>query len=68
MINMPYLLSVREVADALKISAESVRTLIREGELPAVHIGPRQKILRVHATDLRTYIEAHYNGSQRWGQ
>ncbi len=68
MTNHVTYLSIREVAEALRISPESVRTLIRDDELPALRIGPSQKIFRIHVEDLQAYIAAHYNGTQRLGQ
>jgi excisionase family DNA binding protein len=58
-------LSVQEVAETLRISPESVRALIRRGELPALRIGPSRQILRIDSDDLQAYIAAHYTGSRR---
>lgn len=34
-------LTVNEVAAALRVSAETVRRMARQGDLPAIRIGPR---------------------------
>ena len=48
------LLSVREVADRLRISTRSVHLLIRRGSLRAVRLGPRAT--RVKAAEVERYI------------
>jgi excisionase family DNA binding protein len=52
----PQLLTVREVADRLKLSEKSVRRRIASGELPAVRLGGRGTQLRVDERELDEYV------------
>lgn len=48
------LLTVDEVAETLRVSSRTVRTMIAEGTLPAFRLRPgRRSPLRVHDRDLR---------------
>jgi excisionase family DNA binding protein len=51
----PALLTVREVADAMRVSTMTVYRLIRAGSLPAIRVG---KHFRIRARDLDHYLEA----------
>jgi excisionase family DNA binding protein len=51
---VPELLTVREVAELLRVSTMTVYRLIRAGELPAKRVGGR--LLRVQDCDLRDYV------------
>ena len=51
------LLSIQEVADALKVSGQTVRRLIKRGALAAYKVGDRGQ-LRVKECDLERYVEA----------
>jgi excisionase family DNA binding protein len=51
-VQAPQLLTVREVADRLKLSEKSVRRRIASGELPAVRLGGRGTQLRVDEREL----------------
>lgn len=48
------LLTVREVADVMRVSTITVYRLIRSGELPATRVG---KHFRVLVRDLQKYFE-----------
>lgn len=48
--------TVDEVADMLRISASTVRLLIRQGELKAIRVGGQ---LRIRKEDLDEYIRTH---------
>ena len=53
-------LSVAQVAQRLGVHANTVRTLIHSGALPALRLGPaRSRQLRVLARDLEDFIAAH---------
>lgn len=52
------LLTVKQVAARLAISDSSVRTTIRNGDLPAYRFGPRRKTYRIHSDDLADYTAA----------
>lgn len=41
MTTLDVYLTVNEVAEALRVSAETVRRMARRGELPAMRLGPR---------------------------
>ena len=51
-VRAPQLLTVREVADRLKLSEKSVRRRIASGELPAVRLGGRGTQPRVDEREL----------------
>ena len=51
------LLSIQEVADAMKVSSKTVRRLIKRGDLIAYKVGERGQ-LRVKERDLEGYVEA----------
>jgi excisionase family DNA binding protein len=55
-VRTPQLLTVREVADRLKLSEKSVRRRIASGELPAVRLGGRGTQLRVDERELDQYV------------
>jgi excisionase family DNA binding protein len=51
------LLTIRVVAEALKVSEKTVRRLIKRGDLPAFKVGDRGQ-LRVDEQDLERYVES----------
>ena len=51
------LLSIQEVADAMKVSGRTVRRLIHRGHLAAFKVGERGQ-LRVEECELDRYLEA----------
>jgi excisionase family DNA binding protein len=55
-VHAAQLLTVREVADRLKLSEKSVRRRIARGELPAVRLGGRGTQLRVDERELDQYV------------
>lgn len=57
----PRLLEVSHVAHRLSASPEFVRRLIRQGKLPAIHLGTRW---RVDPVDLQTFIDKRREASQ----
>jgi excisionase family DNA binding protein len=65
----PVLLTVREVADAMRVSTMTVYRLIRGGALPAIRVG---KHFRIRARDLEHYLEVqsisvtHHGGGDAW--
>ena len=50
------LLTVREAAEALKISPSTAYRLVRAGELPAVRVGGS---VRIDQTDLHRHLHRH---------
>ncbi|MGH2478055.1 MAG: helix-turn-helix domain-containing protein [Ktedonobacteraceae bacterium] len=48
--------TVEEVADILRVSAATVRTMIREGELKAVRVRGQW---RIRKEDLEDYLRTH---------
>jgi excisionase family DNA binding protein len=46
-------MSVREVAERLKVSRMTVHRIIKSGELPAYQIG---RLFRISKTDVETYL------------
>jgi len=58
------LLTVREIADAMRVSTMTVYRLIRAGALPAIRVG---KHFRIRARDLDQYLEAQtFGGGDAW--
>jgi excisionase family DNA binding protein len=58
------LLTVREVADAMRVSTMTVYRLIRSGSLAAIRVG---KHFRVRTRDLEGYLEAQSTrGGDAW--
>jgi excisionase family DNA binding protein len=58
------LLTVREVADAMRVSTMTVYRLIRSGSLGAIRVG---KHFRVRTSDLEGYLEAQSTrGGDAW--
>jgi excisionase family DNA binding protein len=58
------LLTVREVADAMRVSTMTVYRLIRAGSLPAIRVG---KHFRIREHDLDAYLEAQtFRGGDAW--
>lgn len=56
------LLTLREVAAALKVSATTARRWVRDGSLAAYKVGKRGQ-LRVRDEDLESFLEKHRIGS-----
>ncbi|HPD40585.1 MAG TPA: helix-turn-helix domain-containing protein [Anaerolineae bacterium] len=50
------LYTVAETAAILSVSQKSVFAWIKEGLLPAIRIGPGQKLIRVRRKDLEEFI------------
>jgi excisionase family DNA binding protein len=53
------LLTVREVAESMRVSTMTVYRLIRSGALPAIRVGTH---FRIRVTDLDHYLEAQTLG------
>lgn len=56
-------LTVREVAALLKVKTSWVYDKVQAGEFPVLRLG-RQ--LRFRTTDIRDYLEAHYEAASGW--
>jgi excisionase family DNA binding protein len=54
------LLTVREVADSMRVSTMTVYRLIRSGALPAIRVG---KHFRIRARDLDFFLDAQTVGA-----
>ena len=52
-------LTVKDVAALLKVSEETVRRWVREGELPALALGKKAGF-RIRPADLEVFIAARY--------
>jgi len=57
------LLTVREVAAAMRVSTMTVYRLIRSGALPAIRVG---KHFRIRESDLEHYLQAQTIGGDAW--
>jgi excisionase family DNA binding protein len=55
----PVLLTVREVAESMRVSTMTVYRLIRSGALPAIRVG---KHFRIRARDLDFFLDAQTVG------
>ena len=49
------LLTVREVAESMRVSTMTVYRLIRDGDMPAIRVG---KHFRLRADDVELFLEA----------
>ena len=61
--SQPVLLTVREVADAMRVSTMTVYRLIRAGSLPPIRVG---KHFRIRVRDLDQYLESQTYGGDAW--
>ena len=52
-------LTVRDVAERLKVTEETVRRWVRDGDLPALVLGKKAGH-RIRSTDLDAFIAARY--------
>jgi excisionase family DNA binding protein len=59
------LLTVREVAESMRVSTMTVYRLIKAGDLPAIRVG---KHFRIRRRDLTTYLEARRVGAAPIGE
>jgi excisionase family DNA binding protein len=58
------LLTVREVAETMRVSNMTVYRLIRAGELPAIRVG---KHFRIRENELNEYLESQtVRGGDSW--
>jgi len=59
------LLTVAEVASAMRVSTMTVYRLIKGGDLPAIRVG---KHFRIRETDLNGYLDAQtvHGGGSKW--
>ena len=55
-------LTVREVADELRVDEETVRRWIRAKQMPAMSLGSRKGGYRVRRSDLEQFIEKRLGG------
>jgi excisionase family DNA binding protein len=62
--NRPLLVTIREAAEALRVSRATVYRMTQAGELPTVRIGTA---VRISATALARYVGDHTNGGNRNG-
>ncbi len=58
-------LTVRDVAESLKVHEETVRRWIRRGDLVALDLGGPRAGYRVRPSDLNAFIESNYNRPQK---
>ena len=59
------LLTVREVADAMRVSTMTVYRLIHSGALPAIRVGKHFRI-RDQSTSSGTSRPRHFRGGDAW--
>ncbi len=53
-------LSIKDVADTLRVKEETVRRWIRRGELPVIDLGSSRAGYRIHPADLDHFIQERY--------
>jgi excisionase family DNA binding protein len=58
------LMTVQEVADRLKVNADTVRRWLREGQLTGVQLGDRAGYRRAES-DLQRFLEARRGASSQ---
>jgi excisionase family DNA binding protein len=52
------LLSIAETAAILDVSRKLISSWIHSGALPAIRLGPGQRLIRIRQKDLEAFIEA----------
>jgi excisionase family DNA binding protein len=57
------LYTVAETALILGVSQKLVFTWIKDGVLPAIRLGPGQRLIRVRRVDLETFVETEFQPS-----
>ena len=57
-------LTVKDVAAYLRVTEETVRRWVREGELPALALG-RKAGFRIREADLQAFIAARYGPEEK---
>ena len=62
MLSKPFL-TTHEIAELLKVSEATVRTLIHEGELRAVRFG---REFRIAVKDLEAFVNSHATRPAAW--
>lgn len=60
------LLTVDEVAEALRLTPHTIRRMLKEGKLTGAKIGAGQQ-WRVRKTDLETYLEGSFQQNMKVG-
>ena len=55
---MDHLMTIKEVADHLRVSVATVYRLMRSGELPSIKFSAK-KFTRIKQSDLEDFIERH---------
>ncbi len=61
---MQKFLTIADVADYLSVSAGQVRTLIKNGEIPAIQVGGRGQ-WRIEESKLEEYIQHGYEQTRQ---
>lgn len=61
---MAQFLTISDVADYLNVSAGQVRTLIKNGEIPAIQVGGRGQ-WRIEEAKLEEYIKRGYEATAK---
>ncbi|QCX47507.1 DNA-binding protein [Arcanobacterium haemolyticum] len=63
-MGMQKFLTIADVAESLCVSAGQVRTLIKNGEIPAIQVGGRGQ-WRISETALDDYIQSGYEKTRQ---
>lgn len=62
-MDSPRFLRLEDVADELNVSMQQARSLVRNGDVPAIKVGGRG-IWRVERAELEAYIQRQYAASR----
>ena len=57
------LYTVAETAAILNVSQKTVSGWIREETLPAIRLGPGQRLIRVRRTDLEAFVQTDFGSN-----
>ncbi len=63
-MSTPSLLTVREVAEKLKMSLSSIYSLINTGKVASLRVGMNRGSIRIREADLDEYLESVKQGSK----
>ena len=56
----PHLYSVAEAAAILGVSQQRISQWIDQETLPAIHLGPENRLIRIRHTDLEAFVQNEF--------
>ena len=62
--SQPVLYTPAELTKILKVSLRTVRSWVRNGDLPHLRLGSGERLIRVRHEDLEKFLNHHYSGNE----